>query len=109
MKEKIQALYDALQANANADWSENDPAGEFQILAEDAKAILDSYDQQKRLENLANFTSFDTQEELEAALVALEAQAEIDESVLADYVDGINMTEACEFSFTVGKLLDSIG
>lgn len=109
MKQKIQALYDALQKSANADWSENNPVGEFQALAADAKAILDSYDQEKRLENLANVTSFDNHEELVACLAALEAQAKIDDSVMADYVDGVEMCEASEFSFTVRSLLDSIG
>jgi hypothetical protein len=109
MKEKIQTLYDALQTNANADWSESSPNEEFQALANNAKAIFDSYDQQKRLENLGNFISVDDPNELIACLASLEAQAQIDDSVMADHVDEVQMIEACEFKFTVRSLLDSIG
>lgn len=49
----------------------------------------------------------DSYEDMEAAIKLLEAQAEVDGSVMADHV--VRMWEKVEYAFTVDELLSEIG
>ena len=60
----------------------------------------------QKLENLSQFLSYDA--EVELALSNLEAQALVDDTLMADYVDDVQMTEQFEFTFTVRDLLEHI-
>lgn len=75
--ERLTSLQEMLSANANADWSENDPAEEFKAMAEIVKGYLPT-ERDHQIDELGQLISDDNVEE---ALERLEAQAEIDGSV----------------------------
>lgn len=102
----------ALCANVNADWSENDPSAEFSTLAEQLQEIINKSipdERQEACERLSHLICDDEDRyaDMEGALQLLEAQSEIDGSVMAD--DIVMMWQKVEFSFTVDELLEEIG
>lgn len=102
MKTQLLELQAALIANANADWSENDPSQKFQALANQAGELV----KQLRVHNLSQFLSGD--EYVADVLNLLEAQAEIDDSVEVEDLD-VTFVSAFEYNgLTVRQLLDMI-
>jgi len=75
--ERLTSLQEMLNANAKADWSENDPAEEFKAMAEIVKGYLPTQ-RDHEIDELGKLISDD---DVEDALNRLEAQAEIDGSV----------------------------
>lgn len=81
--ERLESLHEMMQANANADWSENDPNEEFKALAEIVKGHIPT-ERDLAIERLSHIIC---DEDVEAAYDRLIAQQEIDGSVDAcDYV-----------------------
>jgi len=114
MKNLIKELTEfkeALNTNVNADWSENDPTAEFSTLAEQLQAIINKIpnEREEAIERLSHLICDDEDEyaSMEEALQLLEAQSEIDGSVMAD--DIVMMWEKVEHTFTVAELLEEIG
>ena len=101
----------ALCTNVNADWSENDPSAEFSTLAEQLQKIIDTIpnEREEACERLAHLIcdDEDSYASMEEAIQLLEAQADIDGSVMAD--DIVMMWQKVEYSFTVDELLSEIG
>ena len=108
---KLIELSEMLRTNVDADWSENDPSQEFSTLADNLQEIIDTIPnaRQDACERLSHLICDDEDryENMEGALQLLEAQAEIDGSVMAD--DIVMMWEKVEYSFTVDELLSEIG
>lgn len=75
--DRLTSLQEMLNTNAKADWSENDPATEFQALADLITGYIPT-DREHQIDALGELVSED---DVEDALVRLEAQAEIDGSV----------------------------
>lgn len=102
MKTQLLELQAALIANANADWSENDPSQEFEALANQAGELV----KQLRVHNLSQFLSGN--EYVADVLTLLEAQAEIDDSVEVEDLD-VTFVSAFEYNgLTVRQMLDMI-
>jgi len=81
--ERLKSLREMLQANANADWSENDPNKEFKALAKIVKGHIPT-ERDLAIERLSHIICDD---DVEAAYDRLVAQAEIDGGVAAwDFV-----------------------
>lgn len=101
----------ALCTNVDADWSENDPSAEFSTLAEQLQKIIDTIpsEREEACERLSHLICDDEDryESWDEALSLLEAQADIDGSVMAD--DIVMMWQKVEYSFTVDELLSEIG
>ena len=100
---KLKVLLEALKKNVNCDWQENDPAEEFQALADMLESALSTTDRDKAIERLGHYVSED---DVEEAYGKLTAQAVIDGSVSAD--DIICIWEPLEFKYTVDQLLDEV-
>lgn len=100
---QLKVLLEALQTNANADWSQNDPAEEFKSLAEQLESIMNQKQTEKEriLSNLPNYICDD---DIEEAYEKLIAQSAIDGTVQAD--DIILIWEPLEFKYTVDQLLE---
>jgi hypothetical protein len=75
--ERLTSLQEMLNANANADWSENDPNEEFKAMADLITGYLPTH-RDHMIDELGQLVSED---DVEDALNRLEAQAEIDGSV----------------------------
>lgn len=108
---ELNEFKEMLHTNVNADWSENDPSTEFSALAETLSNIINKIPSEREecCERLSHLICDDEDEyaSWEEALQLLEAQAEIDGSVMAD--DIVMMWEKVEYSFTVDELLSEIG
>lgn len=111
LAKELREFNEMLRTNVDADWSENDPSQEFSALAEKLQEIIDTIPdaRQEACERLSHLICHDEDEyaDMEEALQLLEAQAEIDGSVMAD--DVVMMWEKVEYSFTVDELLSEIG
>jgi len=68
----------------------------------------ETYKRVCKLDKLAEFLSYDEDNEINVALENLEVQAKIDDTVMVDHVDGVQVTEQFEFTFTVRDLLQEI-
>jgi endonuclease III len=112
LKKDLQEIVEALKENENADWFENDPADEFEALAQMLESAINKDRKRDKAEdNLSHYTSgadsegeYRTESEL---LDLLLAQAEEDGSVYADEV--VTMWEPLESRYTVNDLLEMIG
>ena len=110
LKELVE-FKEMLHTNVNADWSENDPNAEFSALAETLNGIINKVpsEREEACERISHLICDDEDRyaSMEEAIQLLEAQAEIDGSVMAD--DIVMMWEKVEWSFTVDELLEEIG
>jgi hypothetical protein len=108
---ELREFNEMLRTNIAADWSTSDPSQEFSSLADKLQTIIDSIpnEREEALERLSHLICDDEDlyADMEGALKLLEAQAEIDGSVMAD--DVVLMWEKVEYSFTVDELLSEIG
>jgi hypothetical protein len=112
LKEDLQAILEALNTNAKADWTENDPADEFETLATQLEAAINkSRSREDQVERLSHYTcGMDAEGEYvdtDVLLDALLKQAEEDGTVNAD--DVVTMWEPLESRYTVNDLLEMIG
>lgn len=111
LRNELNEFKAVLCTNVNADWSENDPTAEFSTLAEQLQEIINKIpsEREEACERLSHLICDDEDEyaSMEEALQLLEAQSEIDGSVMAD--DIVMMWEKVEYSFTVDDLLSEIG
>jgi len=109
--EELNKLNEMLLANVNADWSENDPTEEFSALAVILTKIINTVpnEREEACDKLSHLicSDEDEYEDMEAALKLLEAQSEIDGSVMAD--DIVMMWNKVENSFSVDELLEEVG
>jgi hypothetical protein len=111
LRSKLQGLHEILLANAKSDWSTSNPSQAFEDMANNLKSIIDTIpdEREEALERLSHLICDDDDcyKDMEEALSLLEAQAEIDGSVMADEV--VMMWEKVEWTFTVDELLSEIG
>lgn len=111
LAKELREFNEMLRTNVAADWSVNDPCQEFSSLADKLQTIIDTIpdEREEARERLSHLICDDEDcyEDMEGALRLLEAQAEIDGSVMADGI--VMMWEKVEFSFTVDELLSEIG
>jgi hypothetical protein len=111
LAKELREFNELLRTNAAADWSNSDPKQAFSSLAEKLQTIIDTIPDERAIacERLSHLICDDDDcySSMEEALQLLEAQAEIDGSVMADEI--VMMWEKVEWSFTVDELLDEIG
>lgn len=112
LKEDLNEIVVALRLNKNADWEENDPAEEFENLAQLLeKAINKNRFLDKAVDSLSHYTcGMDAHGEYQSTedlLDILQKQSEIDGTVSAD--DIVAMWEPLTDRYTVNELLDQIG
>lgn len=111
LAKELTQFNEMLRANVAADWSENDPSQEFSTLAETLQNIINTIPNEREdaCERLSHLICDDEDryDSMEAALQLLEAQSEIDGSVMAD--DIVMMWQKVEYEFTVDQLLSEIG
>lgn len=109
---ELENLNEVIATNQNADWSENDPAREFETLSYMVKAIIEKAngsipsERQLKLDKLDEFVCAEDNEDLERMLDILENHE--DPNYVTGWIDGIQMCEAFETSFTVKTLLQQI-
>ena len=102
----------ALSINASADWSDSDPSTEFSTLATNLQLIINKLSLSEREEVCERLSHLicddeDNYASMDEALKLLQAQAEIDGSVMADNI--VQMWEKVEYKFTVAELIEEIG
>lgn len=105
--DKIRELEEVLRTNANTDWSENDPNQEFLSLADSLKNYLPSR-RSMRLGKLREFVSIEDDSELEKMLDIIDKVEPKDIDAMVDYLEGFQITEQFEYTFTVKGLLQQI-
>jgi len=99
----LEELQEMLLANVNTDWAANDPAAEFQNLADIVKKQIPT-ERDFRVDALGQLISDDNVSE---ALTKLEAQSEIDGSV--DAWDVVSIWQPFENDgWTVDELLNKL-
>lgn len=62
----------------------------------------------ERIERASHYLCTDNDTTIADQLALIDAQAEIDDTVMLDDVEGVVVWEKVEFSFTVGEFLDEI-
>ena len=112
LKEDLNEIVVALRLNKNADWDENNPADEFESLAQMLEtAINKSRLKDEAIENLSHYTcgmdAYGEYQSTEDLLDILQKQSEIDGTKPAD--DFVSMWEPLTDRYTVDELLDQIG
>jgi len=99
----LKELQEMLLTNVNIDWTANDPASEFQALADIVKSKIPT-ERDFRVDELGQLIS---DEDVSDALTRLEAQSEIDGSV--DAWDVVSIWQPFENDgWTVDDLLDKL-
>jgi len=112
LKKDLQDFLEALNENANSDWSENDPVDEFETLSIQLEGIINKprFEEEaiERLSQMVSHTDAEGNQKSPAELLKMLAeQSEINGEVRADEV--ATMWEPFENYFTVNELLEQIG
>lgn len=112
LKKDLSEFIEILKTNAEADWSENEPAREFESLATKLEAIVNqNRERETAIENLSHYITGEDSEgvsrDFGELLDLLIAQEEVDGEVPAD--DIVTMWDKLENQYSVNELLDLIG
>jgi len=108
----LENLTKTLITNKDVDWTENDPSEEFNNLSYLVKEIIKGAkastptEKQLKLEKLGEYVYAEDDADLERMLDILEKHENPNE--ITGWIDGIQMCERFETSFTVSDLLGQI-
>jgi len=70
--------------------------------------LFSSEKEDEKIKTASRFLCEDDEFSIADQVKLIEAQADIDDSVMLDHVDNVTVWEAVEYSFTVSKFLDEI-
>lgn len=110
--ENLENLDKTLTTNKDVDWTENDPSEEFNSLSYLVREIIKRAkesiptERQQKLEKLSEYVFAEDDEDLDRMLTLLENHKDVKD--ISGWVEGVQMTEQFETSFTVSDLLDHI-
>lgn len=97
----LNEVAEALLANANADWTENDPSVEFQAMHQMLLDTIQKINSQEPIERLSHYVSEDAKEAFDKLMACEDGETQAD--------DIVDMWEPLMFRYTVSELLDQIG